>query len=86
MRKMALSEGLWMMERVEKVTGISMRIRYKNQELVIFAMKMGMRLIGWSGDFDGLRIFAVSGRDRNDVYEVGWSIRINDNWLKLTDF
>ena len=53
-----------------------MRIRYKNQEPLILAMKMEMRLIGWSGDFDGLRIFAVSGWDY--VYEVGWSIRIND--------
>jgi len=23
-------------------------------------MNLGMRLIGWSGDFDGLRIFGVS--------------------------
>jgi hypothetical protein len=45
-----------------------MIIRYKNQEPLIFAMKMGMRLIGWSGDFGGLRMFAVSGRD--DVYYV----------------
>ena len=84
MRKMTLSEKLQLMERVEKVTGISMRIRYKNQEPLILAMKMGMRLRGWSGDFGGLRMFAVSGWD--DVYEVGWSIRINDNGLKLADF
>jgi hypothetical protein len=55
-------------QRSEKVTGISMIIRYKNQEPLILAMKMGMRLIGWSGDFGGLRMFAVSGRD--DVYYV----------------
>ena len=84
MRKKAFNEKLRMMERVEKVTGISMRIRYKNQELMILAMKMGMRLRRCSGNLDGLRIFAVSGWD--DVYEVGWSIRINDNGLKLTDF
>jgi hypothetical protein len=41
-----------------------MIIRYKkNQEPLIMAMKMGMRSIGWSGDFDGLRMFAISGWD-----------------------
>jgi CRISPR/Cas system CSM-associated protein Csm3 (group 7 of RAMP superfamily) len=49
MRKKAFNEKLRMMERVEKVACISMRIRYKNQELVILAMKMGMILRGWSG-------------------------------------
>ena len=47
----------------QQVTGISMRIRYKNQELVIVAMKMGMRLIGWKGDL------AVNG--------VGWYIGLS---------
>ena len=27
---------------------------------MILAMNLGMRLIGWSGDFYGLRIFVVS--------------------------
>jgi hypothetical protein len=45
-----------------------MIIRYKNQEPLILAMKMGMRLRGWRRDFDGLRMFAVSGRD--DIYYV----------------
>jgi len=45
-----------------------MIIRYKNQEPLILAMKIRMRLIGWSGNFDGFRMFAVSGRD--DVYYV----------------
>jgi len=35
-------------------------ICYKNQERLILAMNLGMRLIGWRGDFYGLRIFAVS--------------------------
>jgi hypothetical protein len=52
----------------QSVTGISMIIRYKNQEPLILAMKMGMRLRGWRRDFDGLRMFAVSGRD--DIYYV----------------
>jgi hypothetical protein len=49
------------MERVEKLTGISMIIRYNSQEPLIMAMKMGMRLRGCSGNLDGLRMFAVSG-------------------------
>ena len=68
---MALSEKLRLMKRVEKVTGISMKIRYKNQEPLILAMKMEMRLIGWSGDFDGLRIFAVSGLGRMMFMRLG---------------
>lgn len=35
-------------------------ICYKNQERLILAMNLGMKLIGWSGDFYGLGIFAVS--------------------------
>jgi hypothetical protein len=60
MLKMALSEELGCLWWIEKVTGISMKIRYKYQEPVIWAMNLGMRLRGWSGDFEGLRMFAIS--------------------------
>ena len=43
-----------------KQTDAIKRICYKNQERLILAMNPGMRLIGWGGDFYGLRIFAVS--------------------------
>jgi len=43
-----------------KRTAMIKIICYKNQEPLILAMNLGMRLIGWSGDFYDLRIFAVS--------------------------
>jgi len=43
-----------------KQTSRLINICYKNQERLILAMNLGMRLIGWSGDFYGWRIFAVS--------------------------
>lgn len=45
-----------------------MAIHYKNQEPVILAVIRGMRLTGWSGDFDGLRIFAVSNWGECGLY------------------
>ena len=69
-----MSEKLRLMERVEKVTGISMGIRYKNQEPLILAMKMRMRSIGWSGYFEVLRIFAVSGWGDIVAYSTSYEI------------
>jgi hypothetical protein len=48
----------WILGR--KQTDVIKIICYKNQEQVILALNLGMRLIGWSGDFYGLRIFTVS--------------------------
>jgi hypothetical protein len=61
--QLLVSSWIISIQRSEKFTEISTIIRYENQEPLILAMKMGMRLRGWSGDFGGLRMFAVSGRD-----------------------
>jgi len=53
-----------------KQTDLIKRICYKNQERLILAMNLGMKLIGWSGDFYGLRIFAVSNWGRMQFVTV----------------